>query len=122
GQDRLGVELHALHRVLAVAQAHDLLDPAVLVLGPGGDLEAIGQRRLLDHQRVIAGGLVAVGQAREHAFAAVPDRRGLAVHDPARAHHPAAVGLAYGLVPEADAEDRDAHAQLAHDVERDPGL
>src|SRR5690606_5322269 len=35
---------------------------------------------------------------------------------------PAAVGLADGLVPEADAEDRDARAQLAHHVERDPGL
>ena len=36
GQDALGVELHALERVLAVAQAHHHA-----VLGPGRDLEAL---------------------------------------------------------------------------------
>ena len=75
GQDRLGVELHALHRMLAVAQAHDLLDRAVFVLGPCGDFEAIRQRALVDHQRVVARGLVAVRQAGEHALALVADAR-----------------------------------------------
>src|SRR5690606_7719644 len=52
GQDRLRMELHALHRMLAMAQPHHLLDAAVLVLGPGRHFQALGQRVLVDHQRV----------------------------------------------------------------------
>eukprot|EP01083_Nonionella_stella_P244137 850063_1 len=36
GEDGFGMELHTFHRELAVAQAHDLFDRAVVVLGPGG--------------------------------------------------------------------------------------
>src|SRR5690606_6404341 len=122
GEDRFGMELHALDRMRAVAQAHDLLERAVLVFGPGGDLEAAGQRVALDHQRVVARGLVAVGQSREHALSGVPDRRGLAVHDPPGAHHPAAVGLADALVAQAHAQDRDPRPQRLDHRDRDPGL
>src|SRR6266536_6210832 len=51
GQDRLGVELHALDVEPAVAQPHDL--PLV---GPGGDRERRGQGLALDHERVVAAG------------------------------------------------------------------
>src|SRR5262245_13858090 len=50
-QDRLRVELDALDRVLAVAQAHHL------ALGrPGADLEARRERRSLDDERVVTRG------------------------------------------------------------------
>src|SRR5690554_5980353 len=54
GQDRFGMELHAFDRMLAMAQAHDLLDAAAFKLCPGGDLQAFRQAFALDHQRVIA--------------------------------------------------------------------
>ena len=50
GEDRLGVELHALDRELAVAQAHHQA-----VLGLGGDLEHVGHRVAVDDERVVAG-------------------------------------------------------------------
>src|SRR5688500_5963371 len=75
GQDRFGMELHALDRERAMAQAHDLLDRAVLVFGPCRHVQAGRQRRLLDHQRVVARRLERIGQAAEHAPAVVADPR-----------------------------------------------
>src|SRR5690606_17361046 len=94
GEDRFGMELHALDRMFAMAVPHALLERTVFVLGPRGDFEGVRQRAALDHQRVVARGLVAVGQVCEHALALVADRRGLAVHDPAGADHLATIGLA----------------------------
>ena len=69
------MELHALDRQLAVAQAHDRA-----VGGLGGDLEHVGQPSAIDHEGVVAGGLERVGQAGEHAGAVVVHERRLAVH------------------------------------------
>ena len=103
--------------VLAVAQAHD--QP---ILGPGGHLQAVGQVVAADDQRVVAGGLERLGQAGEHARAAVVDRRELAVHHVRRAHHRAAIGRADRLVAQADAQDRHRAAQLADQRDADAGL
>src|SRR5581483_11183917 len=62
GEDRLGVELNALDRVLAVADGHD--DAA---LRAGGDLEAVGNRLGQDRERVVADRLERAGQAGEDA-------------------------------------------------------
>ena len=43
GEDGFGMELDAFHRELAVAQAHDLFDRAVLVLGPCGHFRQSGR-------------------------------------------------------------------------------
>ena len=84
GEDRLGVELHALDRQLAVAQAHDRA-----VGGLGGDLEHVGQAVAVDDQRVVAGGLERVGQAGEHARRRRGwIERGLAVHQLRRRARP----------------------------------
>ena len=82
------MELHALDGERAVAQAHDLA-----LRGPRGDLEAVGQRRALDDQRVVARRLERARQPREDARAVVLDRRGPPVHQPRRAHHLAAERL-----------------------------
>ena len=68
GEDRLGVELHPFDVVIAVAQTHH-----ETVVGLGGDLEAVGHRVPLDDERVVARRLERVGQAGEHADAAVVD-------------------------------------------------
>src|SRR5690606_35094578 len=117
-EDGFGMELHAVDRVLAVAQAHDRLVAAVGIVRPGRDLEAVREAVGRDHQRMVARGLEAVGQPGEHACPGVADGRGLAVHDPAGAHHAAAVGLADGLVAEADAEDRRGRPQPRDHLQR----
>ena len=69
GKDRLRMELHAFHRQAAMAQAHDLVAAAIGVFGPCGDFEALRQRFLLDHERVIATATVNTtrkGAARVH--------------------------------------------------------
>ena len=60
------MELHALDRELAVAQAHD-----EAVLGLGADLEHVGHGVALDDERVVAGGGERGGHAAEHARAVV---------------------------------------------------
>ena len=57
GGDALGMELHAMHGMRLVLQAHD---DAVVRLGR--DLEAIGQGRALDDQRMIARDLERFGR------------------------------------------------------------
>ena len=56
GEDRLGMELHTLHRVLAVSQSHH-----DTVVGLGGDVEAVRDGAPVDDQGVIAGRLERVG-------------------------------------------------------------
>ena len=117
GEQRLRMELHAFDREAAVAQAHDLA-----ILGLGADLEAGGQRRALDDQRVIAGGDELIFDAGENPRAIMADARSLAVHHLLRAHHLAAERLADGLVAEAHAEDRNAPGQALDGLQRDPRL
>ena len=75
--------------------------PAVTSSTSGSDVA-------LDDQRVVAGGLERIGQAREDAAAVVVDPARSCRASLRRAHDPAAEGLADGLVTEAHAEDRDA--------------
>src|SRR3546814_1578356 len=48
----------------------------------------------------------------------MPDRRGLAVHDPSRAYHAPAVHLADRLVTQAHAQDRDARSERGDQFQR----
>ena len=114
-EDRLGVELHALDGELAVGEAHDLA-----LGGLGGDLE-VGREGLPAHQqRVVAGGLEAIGEPGEDALAPVADGARLPVHDPVGADDLAAEGLADGLVAEAHPEDGQAPGVAADDLHGDP--
>src|SRR5690606_37804593 len=108
------MELHALDRELAVAQSHQFA-----VVAEGGGLEAAGKDRQLDGERVIADRAVALGQPAEDALAVVRDRRALAVHHPARAHHAGAERGPDRLVPQTDAENGDALAEAANERYRD---
>jgi hypothetical protein len=63
------VELDAFGRLGGVPQSHR--DPA---LGRGGDGQDGRQGLLVDHQRVVAGGLERLRQAGQEAAAVVGDR------------------------------------------------
>src|SRR3954447_25121356 len=74
GQHRLRVELDALGRQLAMADAHQHAAAA------RGRLEAVGQALRLDDQRVVAADLQGVFEAFVDGAAVVIDGRRLAVH------------------------------------------
>ena len=114
--DALGMELHAVHRIAFVLQAHDHA-----VGGLGGDLQRVGQALALDHQRMIARGREILRNAGEHALAGVMHFRQLAMHQGRRAHHAAAIDLADGLMAETDAEDRHHRPGACDQLEADAG-
>ena len=111
GADRLGMELDAPHRPLAVGRAHD-----DAVGGPGDRLEVLGQR-LGDAERVVADDREALGDLREERRVVVVDGAHPAVHDLGRVHHLGAGDVADSLVAEADAEQR--HLGVADGVGAD---
>ena len=100
-----------------VLQAHDQA-----IGGLGGHLEAVGQRRPLDDQRVVAGDLEAAWADRRTGPVVVLHLRQLAVHRQLRALTSPAVGLADRLMAEADAEQRDLSPAAFDQIEADTGL
>ena len=74
GQNRFGVELHAFDVQGFMPHTHDFVNVASLVLGPGGDFQAIRQAGLFDHKRMIASGGERIAQAFEHADVLVINR------------------------------------------------
>ena len=55
-QNRFWMELHAFNIKGFVANPHDFVDIASLILGPGGQFQAIWQTGLLYHQRMVTSG------------------------------------------------------------------
>src|SRR5438552_6608718 len=116
-QDRFWVELHRLERQPCMPQRHD--DAVVAARRDG---EVAGERRLVDHQRVIARRLGGVRDTGEDAFAVVTHERGLAVPCLRRPHHPGAERDRGALQAQAHAERRDpALGRLAHELRGAPG-
>src|SRR5262245_20489492 len=117
-RDALGMELHAMDRQRAMLHRHD--HP---VVGFRGDVQTVRQRRAVDDQRMVAGGLEGLRRSLEDALAGVGDHRQLAVHELRRPLDQAAKGLADRLVPEADAEQRHLGvARRLDEIEADPRL
>src|SRR3954467_11676772 len=75
-ENRLGMELHAVHRPRAMPQAHD----GGVLARPRRHFELGRQRLLGNHERVIPRRLERSGDPAEHAAAVVLDGRRLAVH------------------------------------------
>src|SRR6185312_1139020 len=117
GQERLGVELHALDGEAAVAHAHDLA-----VGGARRDLEVDGHARALDRERMVAGRRERRRQPGEHAPSVVRDRRELAVHHLAGAHDRAAECFTDRLVAKAHAEDRQLPGEAPDQRHRHAGF
>ena len=83
-----------------MAHAHDLV-----LIGPGNDLEKIGQGAGPDDQAVVTSRLERVGQASINPLAIVVDQGNLAVHDPVGPDDLGTVNVADALVPQADSQD-----------------
>src|SRR6188768_3149259 len=88
GEDRLGMELHALDRQLAVPDRHDLA-----ILGRSGHVEHRRQARALDGERMVARRVEWRRHVLENTALVVDDRRQLAVHDALRTDHPGTESL-----------------------------
>src|SRR6266487_6705458 len=98
-----------------MAHAHDLA-----VLGLCGNLEALGQGRAANRQRMVTRCHERARQSTKHAEAGMADRRGFSVDDFTRVHNLAAESLADRLMAEAHAQYRDPAGKLAYHSERDP--
>jgi hypothetical protein len=122
GQNRFGMELHAFDVECLMADAHDFIDIAFLVLRPGGHFQAVGQGRLFDHQGMITGRGERVFEPLEHADVMVVNLGGLAVHDLLGMDDVAAEGVTDALMAKADTEDRIAAGELHDRLDRDAGF
>ena len=113
---RLGMVLHRLYRHRLVAKRHYLAVGSL-----GGNLEAVGERRALDCERVVAHRLEALRERLEDALPVVAYAARLAVHKRLRADDAPTERLRYRLVSEADAEHRDFPRERLYRRERDSG-
>src|SRR5665213_212107 len=117
-KDRLRVELHTFNRQGAMPKAHD--DP---VSGVRGHLENVGNRRRVNHERVVPGRLEWAIQTCKDTRRLVVNHRGLAVHDLWRRNHGAAEDLADALVAETDPEHGDpARSEVLNRSRADTGI
>ena len=118
-QHRFRVELDAENRQAAVGDAHD-----VPVGGFSGDRERIRQCFPLQDQGMVSADSHDRGHIPEDRTAGGDMHIGFfAVHRTmGGADHPAAVGLADGLMAETDAQDGDPAAQLLDGRDADPGV
>ena len=120
-QKALGVELHADDRQRSVPDGHDF-PAAVGRFGPGGNEEIRVQRIGTDDEAVVARGGERVWQPLEDPLAVVVDLVGLPMHQPLGPHDDAAGRLADGLMPQANAKQRQLAHELLNALDRNAGL
>lgn len=60
------MELYSLQIQFPVSNSHYLIHGTIWVTGPGGDLQAVWQAGLLNHQGVVARGHQGIGQTFEY--------------------------------------------------------
>ena len=118
GKNGLGVKLHAFNVVLAMPQPHDGLLLTVLVLCPGGHLEALRQRCGIHHKAVIARGCKRAGQPPEDADTVMVDGTGLTMHHPFRSHDIATKNRADALLPKANTKYRQLTGEVLNNRHR----
>lgn len=109
GQEGFGVELHALDGIFLMAHAHNLA-----VFRPCRDFQTFGQRAAFDNEAVITRTGNRIGQPPKHTLARMGHGRHLTVHQRFGADYPAAERLAYRLMPEAHAHNRQPAGKMAH--------
>src|SRR6202050_5459933 len=112
--DALRMELHAMHGLVAMLQAHDHA-----IIRCCRYFEAGGHGGRIDGERVVARGFETVFDPAKHAAVGMPDAAELALHRRRRAHDRSTKGLSDRLMAEADAKDRDAAARRRDQFETD---
>ena len=80
--------------------------------------QARGQRRLVDHQRMIPAGGQRIGQAGEHALSVVEHRTDSAVHRLGGTHDPGAERRANRLMAQADPEQGNGRVKTPDQLQR----
>src|SRR5262245_39168539 len=111
------MELQSDDRMTAMRQSHDLAFLAFRC-----DYKIFGQIALGNDQGVVACRPQWIWQSGKDTAAGMPDHRRLAMHRPPGANDPAAKGLAYALMAEADAENWNGRSEAPHRRHGDPGL
>src|SRR4051812_22436808 len=109
-QHGLRMELHPVHRVLDMADRHDLT-----VLRGGGYLETGRDRVGRNDQRVISGSNERAGKSREQSSLGMMDSRGLPVHGQAGANDLSSIGRSDALMTQTHTEQGNPGAHLADD-------
>lgn len=109
GQEGFGVELHALDGIFLMAHTHNLA-----VLSPSRYFQTFGHRIPIDNEAVITRTGNRIGQTLKHTLARMGHGRHLTVHQRFGADYPAAERLAYRLMPEAHAHNRQPAGEMAH--------
>jgi len=107
------MELQANHGQLTVTQGHDRA-----VVGPGGDFQAVGQRRLVDHQRMVAATDDRVRQVLENTSAVVSHERSPTVYRLSCPNDSAPERFSDRLMAQADAQKGHLPMELPHDLQR----
>src|SRR3972149_851897 len=114
---RFRVELNALYGKAPVAQAHYLVH-----VRPCAYLKAIGQALFPYDERMVPVCLKGVLDAFKDGPVVVVYHRGLAVHEARRLYALSAEGVAYCLMPQADAEERYLSRKRLYRLYRDACL
>jgi len=117
GHEGLGVELHPLHRVLAMANSHN-----GVILGPGSYLQAVGEPLTHHDEGVVAYGGEGVGKPAKNAGIIMVDQGRLAVHNFVGGANNASIAITNALVPQTDAKDGYFGAKVADDIVGDAGI
>src|SRR3989304_9601598 len=104
------MELQANHGQLTVTQGHDRA-----VVGPGGDFQAVGQRRLVDHQRMVAATDDRVRQVLENTSAVVSHERSPTVYRLSCPNDSAPQRFSDRLMAQADAQKGHLPMEWPHD-------
>lgn len=111
------MKLHPFHRKILVADRHN-----DVIAGAGTDDQIRRQALRLNHQGMIAHGAEGIFYAAKNRQRIMSDIGQLAMHDHRRAHNPGAKSRADRLMPEANAQDRDARTEVLDCRARDAGL
>ena len=106
------MKLHAFNVQGFMPDAHNFIQFARFILCPGGYFQAIGQGGLFDNKGMITGGGEGIGQAFKYALIVMINRRGFAVHNAFGMDNITAKGIAYTLMAEANAQNRNAAGKL----------
>src|SRR6266852_5724406 len=111
------MELHAFDRIALVPEAHHL------ALGRArAYFEAVRHRACFDQQRMVAHRLERILEPLEYRLAVMDYRRGLAMHQAARASHGRAESLTDALMAKAYAQNRDLAGHLMKQCNRNSRL
>lgn len=104
------MELHSLHRELAMAQRHNFA-----IVAFGRNLERRRKRTSLDDERVVSASFERRRQTRKKRASVMPDHGCFPMHQAGSADHISAVRFGDALMSEANAQDGNFGAEALDD-------